>query len=305
MGIHGLSRFLNAKCEKNIKKKGLFIYKNKKIVIDINNYLYRFLKKGTLIPSLYEFCKLLEYYKIEPIFVFDGIPPEEKQDVINQRQEDRSNALKKYKELMELYETTQKKELLQEIKTIKMKTLKLRNSDFRSVKMLLSLLKHKFIVANGEADKLCASMVIYNDVYACMSEDNDLFVYGCPRIIRHINIFEHTIMEYNLTSILKSLNLTLADFQYLCIINGTDYNFEQTQKNNKALEFYYENYKNSHHKTLLSFVQDEISNLKMNTLETIKNIFTIEKRENYEFKNYSTDNYSLKSYLKPFNFIFI
>ena len=312
MGVTGLGKFLNKYCKESIRVKSLYFYKNKKIVIDINNYLYRFLKKGTLIPSLYEFCQLLKYYNIEPIFVFDGIPPEEKMDMILQRQETRSNAIKKYEELVEEYEKTKNEDLMKEIKTIKIKTLKLTNNDFRNTKILLSLLKLKFIIADGEADKLCASMVIYNEVDACMTEDNDLFAYGCPRIIRSINMFDHTVIEYELKSILKTIDVTNEDFKYLCILNGTDYNknekhdISNTSKTpNDSFEFYYENYKNSHHKTVLSFIKSKISNLNIDKINFIKNIFTLLKKENYNYKDYSTNEHTLQTYLKPFNFIFI
>jgi len=307
MGVTGLGKFLNKYCKESIRVKSLYFYKNKKIVIDINNYLYRFLKKGTLIQSLYEFCQLFKYYNIEPIFVFDGIPPEEKMDMILQRQETRSNANKRYEELIAEYEKTKNEDLMKEIKSTKIKTLKLTNNDFRNTKTLLSLLKLKFIIADGEADKLCASMVIYNEVYACMTEDNDLFTYGCPRIIRSINMFDHTVIEYELKSILKIIGVSNEDFKYLCILNGTEHNniICNSKTLNESFEFYYENYKNSHHKTVISFIKNKISNSNIDKINFIKNIFTLLKKENYNYKDYSTHEHTLETYLKPFNFIFI
>ena len=37
----------------------------------------------------------------------------------------------------------------------------------------------------GEADELCAKLVIKRYAYACLSEDMDLFVYGCNKIMRN------------------------------------------------------------------------------------------------------------------------
>jgi len=47
-----------------------------------------------------------------------------------------------------------------------------------------------YIDADGEADQLCASLVLKNKVYACLSEDMDLFVYGCPRVLRYLSFIK-------------------------------------------------------------------------------------------------------------------
>ena len=39
-----------------------------------------------------------------------------------------------------------------------------------------------YYTAINEADELCASMVINGFAWACLSEDMDMFVYGCTRV---------------------------------------------------------------------------------------------------------------------------
>jgi hypothetical protein len=78
-------------------------------------------------------------------------------------------------------------------------------------------------VAPGEADALCAQMVLKHKAHACMSDDTDMFVYGCPRVLRHINLFDETMTMYNMTQILALLGMTMTEFRQICVVSGTDY----------------------------------------------------------------------------------
>lgn len=294
MGVHGLNTLFNKYCKKCVKNSNLYNYKNKTIVIDINNYLYRFLKNNTLIPSLYELCNMLKFYNITPIFVFDGFPPDEKLDKINQRREERYEAIENCERLKLEYEKTKNKKLLKQIEILTKKGMKITNKNFKEVKTLLTLLDYKYIISDGEADKLCASMVIHNEAYACLSEDNDLFVYGCPRVIRYLSLIKHTFQEYNLNILLNSLNITFEQFQDMCILSGTDYNTDSID-NNKNIHYYYNNYLNG---------KISISNT-TNKVKNIKELFTLLKKENYEYRTFAIEKISLQEFLKDYNFIFI
>ena len=68
----------------------------------------------------------------------------------------------------------------------------------------------KYIIAEGEADKLCAELVINKTAYACMSDDMDLFVYGCPIVLRLFNISRRNVVRYDLQKILSSNSKALA-----------------------------------------------------------------------------------------------
>ena len=83
MGVKQLNKFINEKCKKSINKKLLFDLRNKTVVVDANNYLYRFMVNDELIPNLYQFCIVLQFYNIKPIFVFDGCPPDEKKELVD------------------------------------------------------------------------------------------------------------------------------------------------------------------------------------------------------------------------------
>jgi len=55
----------------------------------------------------------------------------------------------------------------------------------------------------------------------------DMFVYGCPRVLRYLSLLNSTAILYDLKSILQQLELTLTEFKEICVLSGTDYNFSQ------------------------------------------------------------------------------
>ena len=79
---------------KRVRDRDHFIYnlERKTVVVDICIYLYKFLENGKLLENMYEFITQFLQYKINPIFIFDGKPPESKIKVLNARQNKRQTA---------------------------------------------------------------------------------------------------------------------------------------------------------------------------------------------------------------------
>lgn len=305
MGVRLLNSFLQKNCQSSINKNLLWSLKGKTIVIDANNYLYRFLTHGDLIPNLYEFCHILRFYNINPIFVFDGPPPIEKYELIKERKKTKKNTYEKYILLFDKINNekqsnnySNRKKLLE----LKNNSLVLSHNDILKVKQLLTILNIEYIDATHEADGLCAKLVNDDKAYACLSEDTDMFVYGCSRVIRYLSILNHTCVIYDFKAILLELNMTLEDFQYICILSGTDYN--------KAVKNIYENYelykqyKNTNHNdTLCQWLEtnDYISNL---NITNIKNLFEIENEIYTLQENKNTINKTeLNKFLENYNFV--
>ena len=100
MGIQYLNTYIkNTAKDDSIVKTNLNELENKIIAIDTSIYLYRFLSENSLIENIYLMVSLFKYYKIIPIFVFDGKPPKEKLQIIEKRNLDKKNAENKYNEL--------------------------------------------------------------------------------------------------------------------------------------------------------------------------------------------------------------
>jgi hypothetical protein len=56
-----------------------------------------------------------------------------------------------------------------------------------------------------------------------VSDDTDMFVYGCPRVLRQLNLLDETMTMYNMTQILNLLGITMTEFRQICVVSGTDY----------------------------------------------------------------------------------
>jgi 5'-3' exonuclease len=107
---------------------------------------------------------------------------------------------------------------------LKKKFIYISKNDIEDVKNLIRYYGATYYDAPGEADELCALLVIKNKVWACLSEDMDMFVYGCPYIIRYLSLLNHTVVLYDMKNILENLSMSQSELREICILSGTDYN---------------------------------------------------------------------------------
>lgn len=245
MGIQYLNTYMKQEAtKKSIIKTNLHELSNKIIAIDTSIYLYRFLSENSLLENFYLMISIFKSYNIIPIFVFDGKPPKEKFEIIEKRQSDKMLAEKEYirleEQLLSIKDETLRIDMLESISTLKKKCTRLKKNDINSVRNLFDAFGVYYIEAVGEADELCARLVIKKYAYACLSEDMDLFLYGCPRVLRYLSLTNRTVIIYHLYNILDDLNLTFQEFKEICVVSGTDYNYNTTKELNlfKILEYF-------------------------------------------------------------------
>uniref|UniRef100_A0A6C0BBV9 XPG N-terminal domain-containing protein n=1 Tax=viral metagenome TaxID=1070528 RepID=A0A6C0BBV9_9ZZZZ len=202
----------------------------KKIAIDISIYLYKFAADNTLIENIYLMLSIFRYYQIIPVFVFDGKPPDEKKQVLEKRKNDKIEAKKEFQKLKKQLETDhdldhdEKQELSITMDLLKKKFIYIKKEQIDQVKELMRAFGATYFDASGEADELCALLAIKKKVWACMSEDMDLFVYGCPRVLRYFSLLKHNVVIYNTKRMLEELGLLEKEFRQICVLSGTDYN---------------------------------------------------------------------------------
>jgi len=251
MGIKYLNHFLNDRCQsKSIEKIHLSELQNKTLVIDTSIYLYRYLGKNAIIESFYEMISIFRKYNITPLFIFDGKPPTEKLETLQNRKHVKMAAEEKYKQLEKQLtlaknsSSVEKKEVLLMMECIKKKFLRIQDNDIQRVKDLIHLYGAMYYVAEGEADSLCAQLVIQGKAWACVSDDMDMLVYGCPRVLRHFSLRNHTVLQYHLDQILHDLDISLQMFRQMMILYGTDYIQNGMSTLDEMMEFY-QTYKQS------------------------------------------------------------
>jgi 5'-3' exonuclease len=244
MGIKHLNAFLWDKSSKlSIRKTRLNHFANKTIVIDTSIYLYKFLQDNALIEHMYLFISILKSNQINPIFVFDGKPPPEKRDLLIARSNEKWNAKQKIIELqkeLNNVNNNEKQEILMEIEHLNKKSLRVRGEDIRVVKELMDAYGVNYFDAPAEADQLCIHFVKTGLAWACLSDDMDMFLYGCPYVIRNLSLMNQQVVLYNMKSILKDLNMNETQFREIMVLSGTDYNINSNTSLHETMKWFKE-----------------------------------------------------------------
>ena len=241
MGIKDLNRYLSDRCSKRaISKRSLSVFRNKTIVIDTSIYLYKYASHDSLIPSFQQMIQLFQSHHINPIFVFDGKAPAEKRGLLRERSRLKKEAEKEYDKLQNVLldasaniSLDDKQLLEKKMDELKGQMVRIKPQDILSVKTLFDEKHIQYEEAVGEADQLCASMVYNNKAWACMSDDMDMFVYGCPRILRHLSMHNKTVLYYEFDRILDELQMDEKEFREIMVVSGTDYNYHDTRNDTK------------------------------------------------------------------------
>jgi len=294
MGIKFLNRFIQSQCHTSVKQIHLSELSNKKIVVDTSIYMYRFAADNTLLENFYLMISIFRKYNIIPLFVFDGKPPKEKQELLKKRREHKQQAENKYNDLKlgleNLNTEPEKKELMNKLDTLKKDFVKITHIDIENVKLLMQSYGVSYLDAPGEADKLCAKMVCKNKAHACLSEDMDLFVYGCPRVLRYLSLLKKNVILYDMKGILSELKLSMDEFKYICIVSGTDYNIYNDKTNLYQSLKYFKKYKKTTEDNFYKWLEkhtDYVDNI--DDLYNILIMFDLKLME--EYKHY--DNFKI------------
>jgi flap endonuclease-1 len=243
MGIKHLNRYLLRKCRKqSIRQISLQYLSGKTIAVDTFIYIYKFLGEDKLMERMHQLVSMFKRYRINPIFVFDGRPPEEKRTLLAQRLEKKREAESKYKEIIQQLESglDRTTELDIQLACLKKQFLKVDYGHIQTVKSILREHDVQFMDAEGESDVLCVKLVQTNKAWACMSDDMDMFVYGTPRVLRELSLECQSVLLYNLYSILGDLNMSMKLFRQIMVLSGTDYNIDETVSLHETLKWYSE-----------------------------------------------------------------
>ena len=283
--------------------------------------MYKYESNEALIENMYLMLATFRQYNIIPIFVFDGKPPTEKKALLQKRREDKKEAENEYKILKEKLETNgltedDKHEIINNMESLKKQFIYITREKISIVKSLMRSYGATYYDAPGEADELCALLVMKNKAWVCLSEDMDMFVYGCPRVIRYFNLFNRTAVLYDTAGILENLRLTQKELREICVLSGTDYNIksDKNSKNKPTLHEtlqLFEKYKND--KTGLDFYEWLKTNSAYITdyelLKSIHEIFELKNTnlsifEKIKIVNGPIDVENIKNILKTDGFVF-
>ncbi|MCK4650299.1 flap endonuclease-1 [Candidatus Pacearchaeota archaeon] len=218
--------------------------KGKTIAIDAYVTLYQFLttirqpdgtplqdKSGRITSHLsglfYRNLNLLQE-GIKPVYIFDGIPPELKQQEIEKRKEAKKIAEQKYAE-------AKLKEDIEAMRKYSGRTVKITDTIIQESKELLTALGIPYIQAPSEGEAEAATLARIGKVYAAASQDYDALLYATPYLIRNLTSARRKKLPSGLyidikpeliefQKVLNKLNIDRDQLICLAILVGTDYN---------------------------------------------------------------------------------
>lgn len=222
MGVKHLNKIIKKYAnEENqcIVEKKLSSYKNKIIVIDISLFLYKFYSmQGHLFTGLFHQIELFLKNSIIPWYVFDGAYDDLKTKEMKQRKQIHKKNKEKCEKLKK-DDPDNKKEIFK----YENRSFEITDDIVQWCKCMFDNYGIPYIQAKGETDKLCAQLVSQGYAHACLSDDTDMFPYGCPVVLRDIKS-KGTVMEYRLNNIIPSLGLDdYQQFASFCVLLGNDY----------------------------------------------------------------------------------
>ncbi|MEK6760682.1 MAG: flap endonuclease-1 [Nanoarchaeota archaeon] len=218
--------------------------KGKIVCVDAFNTLYQFLSSirqpdGTpLMDSQERITSHLSgiFYRntnllsegIKLVYVFDGIPPEQKIRTFKRRKEGRDTAQEKYREASEEQD-------FQKMKRYGSQLIRLNDEMIAESMELLEAMGIPAIQAPSEGEAEAAYLArVKSEVYASVSQDYDSLLFGAPKLVRNLTLARKrkTVSGYvdvkpemiELEHVLNHLEINLDQLICLGILVGTDYN---------------------------------------------------------------------------------
>ena len=128
--------------------------------------------------------------------------------------------------------------MLLEMERLKKQFVRVTETDIAKSKEIMTALGVPYIESQGESDHLCAFLVKHGFAWACVSDDMDMFLYGCPRVIRHLSLLNHEGVYYDTAQILFDLDMSQDTFNDIAILSGTDYNLNDQKSLSDTVRLY-------------------------------------------------------------------
>ena len=242
MGIKNLSKLLTRVASGCRFEKNLQNYTCYRVAIDTPIYMYKFaaLTSGRPIKCFQAQLRELRSHNIYPIYVFDGAVAPAKQEEISRRREQRAGTRSAMVSAKAEYESMQRcgvmtRSQMRELSIARQKYMKLRRRvssiptrlHYEQLRAFLRRENVPFVDADGDAEKVCASLVASHEADAVVTDDYDALAYmatladGRGKMLIGIN--RPTIIEYDVGLMLQIMELTEEEFVDMCILSGCDF----------------------------------------------------------------------------------
>lgn len=231
MGIRGFNTFIKKVCPECITKNEISKYSGKTFGIDASILLYKYrhisnIDKTCINSHVIGFLNRIKYYtnnNITPVFIFDGIPPEQKKITIKKRQTIKKKIYEKIEILQDIKPNTEleQKEINKEINSLSKQIINVTKIHILDVKNLLNILGINYYDAPDEAEKYCVFLQKNNIIDYIVTDDTDVFTFGGVNILK--SSIKDYVIETNIELFLKKNNYSYLKFIDFCILSGCDY----------------------------------------------------------------------------------
>jgi flap endonuclease-1 len=216
------------------------------VAVDAYNTLYQFLSiirdrmtgeplrdsRGRVTSHLsglfYRTSRMLEA-GIEPVYVFDGKPPEFKEETVAARKETREEAEARWKQAV-------KEGDAEAVRRYSQQASKLTDEMLEDSKRLLGLMGVSWLQAPSEGEAQAAHLLKKGRVWAVGSQDWDSLLFGAERLVRNLTVSGRRKLPkresyvtvkpemIELKPLLTRLGISQEQLIILGILVGTDYN---------------------------------------------------------------------------------
>ena len=186
------------------------------IAVDAMNFLFYLAGLKTtrgVKVELTEFCEMMAGAGLRALFVFDNANlSEERKRRARVRKEQRKDALSKLQGTDQIngFERANKARKLEVLRT---RTICVTPNEIAEARQVLTQSGVCTVLeCADEADSVCADAVRSGVATWCLSNDSDMFVDGCPRILRMYDPATGCFDEWDTTRIFNALRITKEEF---------------------------------------------------------------------------------------------
>lgn len=219
--------------------------KNKVVAIDAHNILYQFLTSirgpdgrplmnaneqvtSHLAGLLYRTSNLIEA-GIKPVFVFDGPPHPLKRETLAKRKEIRTQAQKEMETAIEAGD-------MEKARMLGARAISLNREMIEEAQEAIRLLGFPIIQGKQEGEAQAAYLVEKGLAHAAVTQDYDTLLFGSPTVVRNLAVtgkrklpYRNAYVNiepqrYELSEVLKELNLERKQLIWIGMLIGTDFN---------------------------------------------------------------------------------
>lgn len=165
---------------------------------------------------------------IKLVYVFDGKPPALKEKERERRNKAKISALARYEEAVEAND-------VEAMRKYAGRTARLSSAMVTEAKELIHAMGLPVVEAPSEGEAQAAEIVKQGDAYAVASQDADVLLFGCPRLIRNVSIagkrkkssrLDYQIIAPELIELNENLRLLQIHEDQMIVLGmlvGTDY----------------------------------------------------------------------------------